>query len=103
VGACVVRICGFERSFFALVVVVGISSLFALLQFMGFGAAYDARNFLGSFQPVDPEGRKVFRDGGGEGALPPVLLGTQLCLCSPRYSVSMHKHERHVTAGFAFS
>ena len=50
---------------------------------MDFGAAYEARNFLGSFQPVAPEGRLAYfgMEGRARGlSYTPVILGTQLCL-----------------------
>jgi hypothetical protein len=84
VGACVLRVCGFGRSVFALAVVVGASSLFALLQFLGVGAAFDVRNFLESFQPViGPDGYGRYFEVGGRArglSYSPVHLGTQLCL-----------------------
>jgi len=82
VGACVVRVCGIRASVLALTMVVGISSLFALLQFMGIGLAFDVRNLLEGFQPAGPEGSRFFEIGGRARGLSysPVHLGTQLCL-----------------------
>jgi O-Antigen ligase len=96
VGACVARICGLERSVLALVAVVGVSSVFALLQFIGFTPAYEARNFLSGFQPAELDGDSGYFALAGRArglSYTSVHLGTQVCLVfAAAMGLLLHKH-----------
>lgn len=80
-GVVVRRTCGAQTIMYAFALAVGLSASMAILQFMGVGAAWEARRFVGALQE---EGGRLYGFAAGARArglsFSPVILATQLCL-----------------------
>lgn len=82
VGVAVRRTCGARTVLIAFAIAVGISALFAALQFADIGPAWAARRFLNSMQAQDVQ-REPLMPGESRAAglsYSAVHLGTQICL-----------------------
>ena len=80
-GGAVVLICGRKAVLQSILIAVGLSSIFALAQAIGFEPAWTIRGIIGNIQGEVFEKYGFFYDRRPMGlSLSPILLATQLCL-----------------------
>lgn len=99
-GCAVVLICGRKAVLQCILLAVGLSSLFALLQAVGFEPAWTLRGIIGTIQGEVFEKYGFFYDRRPMGlSLSPILLATQVCLAFAAVGVFYERKLRPTIEG----